>query len=84
MSERKIATFLWCLKGEEPGVDEQGQEVLSGAVFAKGPLCVAVGVGVLEESEEGDGNEAFDGLGKDGGEVDAAVVVGVVGCAFFV
>ena len=76
--------LLVMFEGEEPGVDEQGQEVLSGVVFAKGPLCVAVGVGVFEESEEGDGDEAFDGLGKDGGEVDAAVVVGVVGCAFFV
>ena len=37
---------------EEPGVDEEGEEVLCGMVFAEGPLCVAVGVGAFEKGME--------------------------------
>ena len=37
-----------------PGVDEEGGEVLCAVVFAEGPLRVSVGVGGFEEGEEGD------------------------------
>ncbi len=53
-------------------------------VFAEGPLCVSEAVVGVEKGEEGDGEEAFGDFGEDGSEVDAAVVVWVVGGAFLV
>ena len=53
-------------------------------MFPECPLCGSVSVGVLEKLEEWDCKESFDGFGKCGGEVDAAVVVGVVSCLFLI
>ena len=53
-------------------------------VFAEGPLCVAVSVGEFKEGEKWKRKEAFGYFGEDWGEVDGAVVVGVVLCSFLV
>ena len=53
-------------------------------MFAEGPLCVAVSVGEFEEGEKWKRKEAFGYFGEDWGEVDGAVVVGVVFRSFLV
>ena len=68
----------------DPSVDEEGDEVVGAVVFAEGPLCVSEGIVGVEEGEEGDGEETFRDFGQDGSEVDATVIVRVMGGTFFV
>ena len=68
----------------DPGVDEKGDEVVGAVVFAEGPLSASEGIVGVEEREERDGEETFGDFGEDGSEVDATVVVWVVGGAFLV
>ena len=68
----------------DPSVDEKGDEVVGAVVFTESPLSVSERIVGVEEGEEGDCEEAFGYFGEDGCEVDAAVIVGVVGGAFLV
>ena len=57
---------------------------MGAVVFAEGLLSVAKSVGGVEEGQERNSNQPFHHFGQNGGEVYAAVVVGVVRGAFLV
>ena len=78
------ADFAVVFEFMEPGVDEKCYEVVRAVLFFESPLGVSERVRGVEEGEKWYCKEVFSHFGKNGCEVHTAVVVCVVGRAFFV
>ena len=74
--------FLVVVEVVKPFASEKCSEVLAAVFSAEGVLVGSVGVGLFEVWYKCKCVKTFYGFGKDGGEVDSAVVSGVA-CGLF-
>ena len=71
-------------KFADPCFQKKCKEVVGTVIFSKCPLSVTKSVRGVKEGEEGDCKQPFYHFGKHGRQVNASVIVRVVGGTFFV
>ena len=79
---KKKTDFFVVVEVVQPFAGEEGGEVLAAMSGSKSVLVSSVSVCFLKVRYECQCEKAFYGFGKDGGEVDSAVVSGVA-CGLF-